>query len=33
VNLMLAIAAGDYDEKAVVAWLQDHLGTLPAAES
>lgn len=33
VNLMLAIAAGDYDEKAVMTWLHDHLGTLPAADS
>ena len=30
VNLMLAIAAGDYDEKAVMAWLQGRLGTFGA---
>jgi death-on-curing protein len=32
VKLMFAIAAGNHDEKAVMAWLQDHLGTLPAAD-
>lgn len=32
VNLMFAIAAGDHDEQAVMAWLQDHLGTLPGAD-